>query len=66
MRLGRNWLLLVTAAVAVGIAAWAYVQFWPDARYLWWSATHDRNAHYWMAQSVGLDLQQRRCRPPRP
>ena len=56
MRLARDWLLLVTAALAVGIAAWAYVQFWPDARYLWWSPAHDRNAHYWMAQCVGLDL----------
>lgn len=56
MRLSRDWLLLGTAALAVGIAAWAYAQFWPDARYLWWSPAHDRNAHYWMAQCVGLDL----------
>jgi hypothetical protein len=56
MRLARDWLLLLTAVLAVGLAAWAYVQFWPDARYLWWSPAHDRNAHYWMAQCVGLDL----------
>jgi hypothetical protein len=56
MRRDRDWLLLLTAALAVGVAAWAYGQFWPDARLLWWSPVHDRNAHYWMAQCVGLDL----------
>jgi hypothetical protein len=55
-RLGREWPLLATLALAVAIAGWAYLQFWPDARYLWWSPVHDRNAHYWMAQCVGLDL----------
>jgi hypothetical protein len=56
MRPARDWLLPLTTVLAVGVAAWAYGQFWPDARYLWWSPIHDRNAHYWMAQCVGLDL----------
>jgi hypothetical protein len=52
----RHWPSLLVVAMALGVAGWAYGQFWPDARYLWWSPTHDRNAHYWMAQCVGLDL----------
>src|SRR4051812_39079077 len=55
-RLGRDWPLWLVLAMALGVAGWAYLQFWPDAQYLWWSASHDRNAHYWMAQCVGLDL----------
>ena len=55
-RLAQEWPLLLVTAMALGVAGWAYLQFWPDARYLWWSPTHDRNAHYWMAQCVGLDV----------
>ncbi|HVK12298.1 MAG TPA: glycosyltransferase family 39 protein [Gemmataceae bacterium] len=42
--------------VAVVFVGMALDRFWPDARQIWWSMTHDRNAHYWAAQSVALDI----------
>ncbi|HVS38713.1 MAG TPA: hypothetical protein VMS17_24365 [Gemmataceae bacterium] len=55
-RIARTLPLLLMLGLSLGLAGWAYVRFWPDARFLWWSPTHDRNSHYWMAQCVGLDL----------
>jgi hypothetical protein len=52
----RDWPVALMLGLAAVVATWAYAQFWPAARDLWYSPSHDRNAHYWMAQSVGLDL----------
>lgn len=49
------WSVAVVGA-ALAVAGLALARFWPDARQLWWSMSHDRNAHYWAAQSVALDL----------
>src|SRR5262245_6778881 len=53
-----DWPLLGVFVVAVVLAGCALGRFWPDARHLWTSMSHDRNAHYCAAQSIGLDLRQ--------
>lgn len=42
--------------VALGQAVFCYVHFLHNARHLWGSAGHDRNAHYWLGLCFGLDL----------
>ncbi len=57
-RAGKDWSLALMLVLAVALAGWSYARFWPQAPALWGSLLHDRNAHYWAAQSVGLDLRQ--------
>ena len=46
----RNWasglVLAAVAVVAIGVAASVYQQFRLEHRALWYSAGHDRSAHY--------------------
>jgi hypothetical protein len=56
----RSKLDTVTSVAVLGVAivfvGVAFDRFWPDARQLWWLMSHDRNAHYWAAQNVALDV----------
>ena len=56
----RSSLAAATSLAVVGVTVLfvglALARFWPNARQLWWSMIHDRNAHYWAAQSVALDI----------
>jgi hypothetical protein len=47
---------LAVLGVAIIFVGMALDRFWPHARQLWWLMSHDRNAHYWAAQSVALDI----------
>lgn len=49
---------LAVFLVAVVVATVGYLQFRPVARQLWDNPLHDRNAHYWLSLSMGLDLRQ--------
>jgi hypothetical protein len=47
---------LVVLVAATLLAALAYTRFLDAARHLWTSGIHDRNAHYWLGLSFGLDF----------
>ncbi len=45
------------AFLGVLLAVFLYCGFLPRSRFLWDSMIHDRNAHYYTAQTVAIDLQ---------
>lgn len=47
------WVLVVAGCLWAGFLYW---QFLPQSRHLWHSFLHDRNAHYYNAQSIAMDL----------
>jgi len=54
--LGDRFLLGLTL-VSVLLALFLYTGFLPRSRFLWESMIHDRNAHYYTAQTVAIDIQ---------
>jgi hypothetical protein len=48
--------LALVIAAALGVAAITYHQFLSVDRYLWWSSSHDRNAHYLYGLQLAIDV----------
>src|SRR5579863_3011711 len=58
-RSGRSWLLpFLVLAGAVFAASQLYAHFRTMDRALWYSSSHDRNAHYAFALTLASDLKQ--------
>src|SRR5262245_48041494 len=47
--------VLLAAMIVAGVC---YMKFLAVAPQLWNNPLHDRNAHYWLSLSMGLDLRQ--------
>ena len=56
MSSARRWPLVAVALLALAFVAVAFARFHAAPRQLWTVPDHDRNAHYWSAQSLALDL----------
>lgn len=55
-RLSSVWGPLLVAGAGAALAVLAYIRFLDDARHLWISGIHDRNAHYLLGLSFALDF----------
>lgn len=51
-----NVIFAVVLAVALGLAAFQYAQFWENARPRWHGLVHDRSGHYQFAQELALAI----------
>lgn len=51
-----SWAILLVTGAALMLAGVEYVRFLESPRTLWYSAEHDRNAHYFNGLSLAIDL----------
>lgn len=55
-KLARTSSLLLVIAGSLGLAIWAANAFRSESRNLWYSALHDRNAHYSFGLNIALNV----------